>query len=498
MKVKLLFVAVAVLALAGLGFAQGINWYNDTWVMRDTCDGVGNPLPVGTPIYIMWDVNSNGFGTCAEPDPQDTPPQLCDDPPLCDTYYPPCSFGFSMMHMGDVIGQPGRFANDLYFVAAGCAPTPPYFYLKIDYTAPEKVTSRIEGSDSIVTHCIHSIRYLSRVITCSASESPPIDADLGGPSNWTCCMKDTCWEEIFHLCIPDLYTYFHPQYPANGPVMFDDCVVLCAPQIHTVCVGPLPNTNRVPHGAVLPGCSPTNTPCDSECVPAAGWNFGPLAFVLQMINGQIYYCATVVPLTGATDGCACVFVDFIENVEMGEVAVLPLDNSVKISWRTLSENALSGFAIYRDNVHIATKEAANTPSGASYEYVDNGVENGHTYAYDLRAVNTNGDEISVYTASVTPSFENALVTEYALHQNYPNPFNPTTKIAFDLVDNNPVTLTVYNATGQVVATLINGAQYAKGRHSITFDAGNLTSGLYFYTVKIGNEFTATKKMLLVK
>jgi hypothetical protein len=98
---------------------------------------------------------------------------------------------------------------------------------------------------------------------------------------------------------------------------------------------------------------------------------------------------------------------------------------------------------------------------------------------------------------VTPSFENGVVENYALYQNYPNPFNPTTRIVFDVKEANPVTLTIYNAMGQEVARVLNGA-CEPGRWHVDFDASNLASDLYFYTVKIGNEFTATKKMLLMR
>jgi hypothetical protein len=493
MKFKLLVVAVAVLALAGLSFAQCINWYNESYTLRKGCTS-GDVLPIGVPIYIMNDQNGNGWVSCANPDPADPLAQLCDDPlpeGFCESGNPPGSFLYNTMHMGEVVNRPGNFVNDYYLCAQGMQPLYPRFYLKIHLCETTAV-----GLDT----CVHCVTWLSRVVICP-DMGVIYDADMSGDTSWTCCVRDTCWSGI-PPCVPDLYTEFGPiPWPQGGPQHFHDCAKVCAMRPHVVSVGPLVAPNRKPHGFVLPGCSPTNTPCDSECVPAQGWTFGPLVWTLRFVPApvpQYWYDAIIVPLTGATDGCVCIVVDFIENAEIGEVAVVPLSNSVKITWRTLSETNLDGFAIYRDNARIATKKAANSASGATYEYVDGNVENGRTYNYDLRSVDINGAEMSFHTASVTPSFENALVTEYALHQNYPNPFNPSTKIAFDLVENNPVTLTVYNATGQVVATLINGVNYAKGRHSIAFDSGNLTSGLYFYTVKIGNEFTATKKMLLVK
>jgi len=63
-------------------------------------------------------------------------------------------------------------------------------------------------------------------------------------------------------------------------------------------------------------------------------------------------------------------------------------------------------------------------------------------------------------------------------QNEPNPFNPATVISFKLPEANFVALTVYNLIGQEVSTLLNGYE-AAGLTSITFNAGNLPSELYF-------------------
>lgn len=86
--------------------------------------------------------------------------------------------------------------------------------------------------------------------------------------------------------------------------------------------------------------------------------------------------------------------------------------------------------------------------------------------------------------------------QFKLEQNYPNPFNPNTTVAFELDRSVDIRLTVYNQLGQPVATLVNGRAQA-GRHTVAFDATNLASGLYFYTLTAGGE-TATRKMTLIK
>jgi len=85
---------------------------------------------------------------------------------------------------------------------------------------------------------------------------------------------------------------------------------------------------------------------------------------------------------------------------------------------------------------------------------------------------------------------------YTLGQNFPNPFNPSTKINFSIPVEGFVTLDVYNAIGQKVASLVNETKTA-GNYSVDFDASSLTSGIYFYKISTGN-FTETKKMILMK
>ena len=89
-----------------------------------------------------------------------------------------------------------------------------------------------------------------------------------------------------------------------------------------------------------------------------------------------------------------------------------------------------------------------------------------------------------------------LPVSYKLDQNYPNPFNPTTVINFTIPKAGNVTLKVYNALGQEVATLLDEYKDASN-YQVNFNASMLSSGIYFYTLKV-NEFTQTKKMMLVK
>jgi len=87
-------------------------------------------------------------------------------------------------------------------------------------------------------------------------------------------------------------------------------------------------------------------------------------------------------------------------------------------------------------------------------------------------------------------------SEFALLNNYPNPFNASTVIDYQLPVSSTVKLEVYNLLGSKVATLVNGEQEA-GYRSVTWDASEVSSGVYFYKLTAG-DYTETKRMMLVK
>ena len=90
-----------------------------------------------------------------------------------------------------------------------------------------------------------------------------------------------------------------------------------------------------------------------------------------------------------------------------------------------------------------------------------------------------------------------LPRETQLKQNYPNPFNPTTKISYSIPKSGFVTLKIHDVLGREAQTLVSEFKKA-GNHSTDLDASNLPSGTYFYTLRIGNDFVETKKMLFLK
>lgn len=92
--------------------------------------------------------------------------------------------------------------------------------------------------------------------------------------------------------------------------------------------------------------------------------------------------------------------------------------------------------------------------------------------------------------------EETKISEYKLYNNYPNPFNPQTIIQYDVKEAGLVQLKVYDILGKEVALLINENK-DQGKHFVTFDAENLPSGIYIYSIRV-NDYLSTQKMILLR
>ncbi len=171
--------------------------------------------------------------------------------------------------------------------------------------------------------------------------------------------------------------------------------------------------------------------------------------------------------------------------------------SVNLNWSTATELNNSGFEIERkSNLDEWTKISfvagyGTTSEQKNYSFVDDNLTAGK-YNYRLKQIDFDGK----FEYSNIIEVDIIAVEKFELSQNYPNPFNPTTAIKYNLPEAGNVKLSVYNLLGQEVKTLVNGFKNA-GSYTISFDAQNLSSGVYIYKLETNN-FNQSRKMTLIK
>lgn len=191
-----------------------------------------------------------------------------------------------------------------------------------------------------------------------------------------------------------------------------------------------------------------------------------------------------------------VSLEVVVPVELTSFSAVTEKNNVILDWSTATETNNQGFEIQRRTIgefeRIGFIEGKGTTTDIqSYTFKDKDLLPG-LYNYRLKQIDFDGttEYSDVIEVDVTQP------KDYFITQNYPNPFNPTTTIKYAVMEDGLVSLKVYDVLGNEVSSLVDSYQPA-GEYDITFDAGSLSSGVYYYQMKAGN-FTATKKLILMK
>lgn len=168
----------------------------------------------------------------------------------------------------------------------------------------------------------------------------------------------------------------------------------------------------------------------------------------------------------------------------------------------------TGFPVYPLNPGSCSSPN-NSPNGEMYmNYMDYSADPAkYMFTYD--------QAVRMQTAMLNSPFRNQLGTHglciavlginhengsipagYELMQNYPNPFNPATEISFKIPEYGSVSLTIYNANGKQITKLLDKV-ISNGYHTISWDAINEPSGIYYYVLRT-EKITISKKMVLIK
>jgi hypothetical protein len=204
----------------------------------------------------------------------------------------------------------------------------------------------------------------------------------------------------------------------------------------------------------------------------------PLSIVFDPDNWILKNVNSIVPVE---------LISFSGRVENGKTI---------LEWTTATESNNQGFEIQRslDKSHFNTigfvEGNGSTTERNDYRFVDEGIK-GKVY-YRLKQIDFNG----TFSYSDIVEINGVTVTTIELGQNYPNPFNPSTKLTYQIGEAGFVNLRVYDVLGNEVVTLVNKEMQA-GSYEIVFDAKNMPSGIYYYTLTAGS-YKQTKKMTLIR
>lgn len=140
---------------------------------------------------------------------------------------------------------------------------------------------------------------------------------------------------------------------------------------------------------------------------------------------------------------------------------------------------------------------STSPNGGQWSsFINTNIQGGDPAALKLPETNY----LMIYTGPPYPSAigeSGSNPEEFSLGQNYPNPFNPTTKIRYKIQVASYIELKVFDALGKDVATLVNEMKIA-GSYEVEFNASNLPSGVYFYSLIANGKQMSVKRMALVR
>jgi sugar lactone lactonase YvrE len=194
-------------------------------------------------------------------------------------------------------------------------------------------------------------------------------------------------------------------------------------------------------------------------------------------------------------------------IEMGDLPTVAepdglqatqLEAEISLNWNAPSEQYVKYYTIYKSTDSLNFTAIARTNETT---YSDADIVPGQTHSYKVTTSgfygNQSGFSNTVSTNVTDLRLNNNSPGNYHLSQNYPNPFNPSTTISYMLDKPSHVTLKVFDLAGHEVETLVDQQQVANS-YSLRFNASGLSSGVYFYKLQAGKNFTEIKKMLLVR
>ncbi|HMS33582.1 MAG TPA: T9SS type A sorting domain-containing protein [Ignavibacteria bacterium] len=374
------------------------------------------------------------------------------------------------------------------------------------------------GSGACPIGCFDNIHK-----TANAPQLANVNDGNLGP--WGCSVHEifSQWDElqydVFAIGLGLLGNYTAPDGTVGSPyILTRGAAVISAIQL-----GPQIDTNVIgdPHtltATVTLGGSPVagipvtfngiGGPCPGVIGVANTDNAGmaSVTYTCNTVGTQfITASASVGGVIQTSNTVIKVWIDSPLPVELSAFTATSTGREVTLNWTTTMELNNAGFDIERALVtgqNLNWTRISNVAGNGTtneiknYSFVDRNINPGR-YTYRLKQIDFNGN---FAYHNLSSEIEIGIPNTFALSQNYPNPFNPTTKIGFQIPTDGNVVLSVFDNSGKLVSTILNGFKPA-GYYTVDFNASGISSGIYFYKIQYsanGQDLLKVMKMAVIK
>ncbi|MFA5012292.1 MAG: T9SS type A sorting domain-containing protein [Ignavibacteria bacterium] len=215
-----------------------------------------------------------------------------------------------------------------------------------------------------------------------------------------------------------------------------------------------------------------------------------------------------------TSGSTNINFDDIGNIYLSSIYTLKYDTAGYLLWNIYNDSYSTSFAFHNNRIYFAGTSLWQGPDSLriierdekgnliSQNYYPKSPSKLDLKFYDnsFYLIINSQDSLILMKFRTSPNSivnNTTIISDYKLHQNFPNPFNSSTNISYSLRVKSLITLRIYDISGKEITTLVNGYKSA-GEYKILFDAVNLSSGIYFYSMLADNKLIDTKKLIIVK
>ena len=222
-----------------------------------------------------------------------------------------------------------------------------------------------------------------------------------------------------------------------------------------------------------------------------GWKcWGELDSIKKTTDGGTTWQKQLLPPTGALFGLS--IIEKFSILDSNTLWGVGARGNTSSGFRGLIYKSTNGGEVW--GYQLPDVKTINIGRYSNIDFVNQ--LNGWAYGTVSGVHTVKGGDTTIYITRINQTGLEIPIN-FKLFQNYPNPFNPTTTIEFKVKSSKNIKLTIYDIRGSEISVLVNEILNA-GEYRYVFDAGSLSSGVYFYSLYADGKFVDTKKMVLVR